>query len=199
MNKSQSIKELATALAAFQGAMKPVKRDAENPFFKSKYADLSGIWDAIRAPLAANGLSVAQGSTVTADGQAVIVTTLLHKSGEWIEGELPVYTKDRSPQGLGSGITYARRYALAAILGISTEDDDGEVAEARGKPEAPAWRETVEQFADYFEKAETVEQVTKLSTWLEKRRSFIPANEYKEMESRIVGALMKLSNGKAHA
>ena len=119
MEKSESIKLLAEALNKFQGAIKPVPRTEVNPFYNSSYADLASIWDAIRSELHKNGLSVVQ----TFDGP-LLVTCLLHVSGEWISGSLPVCAKDASAQAQGSAITYARRYALAAILGISTEEDD---------------------------------------------------------------------------
>lgn len=156
--KSESIKEIAGALCKFQSQLKPVKRESENPFFKSKYADLAGIWDAIREPLSKNGLSVVQGTKVDGEG-ATIETTVLHVSGEWISGELPVFVKDySSPQSLGSGITYARRYALAAILGISTEDDDGESAEGR--------REDVMTKAQQaLSRADDLDKIEKLREW----------------------------------
>lgn len=155
--KSESIKELAGALCKFQSQLKPVKRDAENPFFKSRYADLAGIWEAIREPLSKNGLSVVQGTKVV-DQAATIETTVLHISGEWISGELPVFVKDySSPQSLGSGITYARRYALAAILGISTEDDDGESAEGREDVMAKAQQA--------LSRADDLDKIHKLREW----------------------------------
>ncbi len=132
MNKSESIKSIAAALNAFQAGMRSIKEESENPFFKSKYADLPDIWKAIRPGLANNGLSVIQGGRVV-NGEAVLVTTVMHVSGEWIEGEYPIVSKDKTPQGLGSGNTYARRYALSGMLGLTTDqDDDGEGSMGRG-------------------------------------------------------------------
>lgn len=190
MAKSESIKNLAAALSKFQADMRPVKREAENPFFKSKYADLSGIWDAIRGPLAANGLSVVQGSRVSEyESVAVIVTTLMHVSGEWIEGELPIYSKDHSPQALGSGITYSRRYALAAILGVSTEDDDGEQAEARKpqpvKKQATA-DEILKQFSEGLERADTPDKLHKLGDWLNNRKNLLSADKYEAAKQAML-------------
>lgn len=127
---------LAKALSAAQGEMEGAKRDAENPFYKSKYADLASVWDAIRGPLTDNGLAVAQTTDLTEDGTLVVVTTLMHESGESISGRMPVKAKDDSPQAMGSGVSYARRYALAAICGVAPEDDDGEAAQGRDKPAA---------------------------------------------------------------
>ena len=124
MNKSESIKELATALAKFQGEIKNPANTATNPFFKSKYAPLSDVLNAVRPILSKNGLSVLQ--SPSGDGEHIIVTTtLIHSSGEWIESpELVLKADKATAQGAGSAITYARRYALSAILGISSEDDD---------------------------------------------------------------------------
>jgi hypothetical protein len=124
MNKSESIKELATALSKFQGEVKNPANTANNPFFKSKYAPLNDVLNLVRPILSKNGLSVVQAPS--GDGENIIVTTtLLHESGEYIEFTPLVLKADKpTAQGAGSAITYARRYALSAILGISSEDDD---------------------------------------------------------------------------
>lgn len=122
--QSASIKELATALTRFQSQAKPIAKDHANPHFKSRYADLNDCWQAIRAPLAEAGLAVAQ-TTELRDGCTVMITTLIHVSGEWIRGEYPVTPLKADPQSLASAHTYARRYSLCAILGLTaTEDDD---------------------------------------------------------------------------
>ena len=135
--QSDSINELATALSAAQRLMEGAAKDSANPFFKSRYADLSSIWLAIREPLGAHGLSVIQ--VPAAEGSKITITTLLcHTSGQWISSELTMAGKDDSPQGIGSAITYARRYALAAICGVAPEDDDGEKAQGRSTPTGSA-------------------------------------------------------------
>ena len=131
MNKSDTIAKLAEALSAFQGEVKPAKKDATNPFFKSKYADLAGIWDVCRTPLSKHGLSVTQLPQVI-EGNINLTTVLLHSSGEWIASDYSVTPVKNDPQGIGSALTYARRYAMSAILGIaSEEDDDAEAALGR--------------------------------------------------------------------
>lgn len=120
---SPEIGELATALALAQAEMKAAPKTSENPFFKSKYADLSAVWDACRGPLTKHGLSVSQ--IPTTDG---VITVLMHTSGQWISGTLLLKPDKETPQAVGSAITYARRYALAAIVGVATEDDDAESA-----------------------------------------------------------------------
>ena len=120
MEKSESIKELATALCKFQGAVEKIKKGSENPFYHSKYADLTSILDVIRKPLSENGLSFVQFPT----GQNGLETTLMHTSGEWMSAIYEMKPIKSDPQGLGSAITYQRRYAIGSILGLSTEDDD---------------------------------------------------------------------------
>ena len=128
MQKSEEINELATALAKVQSKIEGAKMDGENPFFKAKYATLASVWDACRKPLTDNGLSVVQTCSIGDSEGLILDTTLLHISGQWISGELAVKPTKNDPQGIGSAITYARRYGLAAIVGICPEDDDAESA-----------------------------------------------------------------------
>lgn len=136
MNQSDQINELAAALSKAQAEMKGAVKESSNPFFKSKYADLESVWDACRKPLTSNGLSVIQ-TTGLVDGQLCVVTTLAHNSGQWIRGVLPINVERPDPQKVGSAISYARRYALAALVGIYQTDDDAESAMERQAP-APA-------------------------------------------------------------
>lgn len=124
MNKSETIAELAKAMAKAQGEIKGAVKDADNPFFKAKYADLASVWEACREPLTSNGLSVIQSTRM--DGHIVVIETmLLHSSGEYITGEIALPPTKSDPQGHGSAITYGRRYTLSAMVGVSPEDDDG--------------------------------------------------------------------------
>lgn len=127
---SSEISALAKALCEAQSEFSRAHKDSNNPFFKSKYADLESIWEAAAEALHKHGLSIAQHHH---DGN--LVTTLLHSSGQWVRGFQPLFLKDQSPQALGSATTYARRYGLAAILGIIQADDDGEAGQGRGKKE----------------------------------------------------------------
>jgi hypothetical protein len=128
--QSEQINELAAALSKAQASITGALKDSANPFFKSKYADLASCWDACRKQLTDNGLAVIQ-TTDVVDGVVFVKTTLAHSSGQWIVGALPVKSKDESPQAQGSGITYARRYALAAMVGLAQIDDDAEAAQGR--------------------------------------------------------------------
>jgi hypothetical protein len=128
VTQSDAINELAAALAKAQAKVKGAAKDKSNPHFRNDYADLASIWDACREAITSNGLSVVQ-TTDASDGTIVTVyTTLLHQSGQWLRGALTMKPQKVDPQGIGSCITYARRYALAAIVGVAPEDDDGNAA-----------------------------------------------------------------------
>jgi hypothetical protein len=122
---------LFTALCKAQQSFKPAIKDTANPFFKSKYADLASIWDACKDALAANDLFISQSISVTETGP-VLITKVFHISGEHIESTCPIICgKQNDPQAFGSAVTYTRRYSLAPLLGIITDDDDGEGAMVR--------------------------------------------------------------------
>lgn len=152
----ESIGKLALALSKAQGMMRGAKKDADNPFFKSKYADLASVWDACREPLAANELSVAQPTEII-DGNLVVKTILMHSSGESITGILPVMVGEKATaQQVGSAITYCRRYSLASMIGVAPEDDDGNEAsksEAKTtykKPVAPSLKSRADNFVTHI-------------------------------------------------
>jgi hypothetical protein len=138
MRTSEQINDLAAALAKAQGEMKNAVFDKVNPHFKNKYATLAAIRDAITPTLTKNGISVIQ-PTVMGEGVLVVTTRLMHSSGQWIESEYPIINDTNKPQAMGSALTYARRYSLAAICGIaSDEDDDANAAQDHGNGKAPA-------------------------------------------------------------
>jgi hypothetical protein len=155
MTTSDTIDKLATALAQAQGEMDGAKKSATNPFFEKKYADLASVKEAMRAPFAKAGLSVVQFPKTTFNGEptafewtakrsgevrygvrvftiVTVVTRLLHSSGQWMEDQVSAMLPNGDPQAVGSAITYLRRYALQAVAGIATEDDDAE-ATTRGR------------------------------------------------------------------
>lgn len=135
MNKSDSIANLAKSLAIAQGQMGGAVKGKANPFFKSVYADLSSVVDAIRDPLSANGLSFVQVTHPSERNEVIIETVLMHESGEWLSGTLAMPVSKADAQGYGSAITYAKRYGLQGLLGVPSEDDDGNAA-AKAKPKA---------------------------------------------------------------
>lgn len=128
MEKSESIKELATALAKAQASFAGAAKDSLNPHFKSKYADLESVVSAIKQGLASNGLSFVQVSH-NEPSSASIETIIMHSSGEWLSaGIVSVPVSKNDAQGFGSAMTYARRYSLSSAFGIAPEDDDGNAA-----------------------------------------------------------------------
>lgn len=134
-----SIASIAKALSAAQALMSPALKDADNPFFKSKYADLASVTRAIRGPLTANGIAWTQLPSASADLSSVTVRTILmHVSGETIESIISMPVKERTPQACGSALTYARRYALSAMVGLEADDDDGAAASGTAKGQTRA-------------------------------------------------------------
>ena len=130
MHQSESIAKLATALSIVQGKLTYAKKDSANPFFKSKYADLESVWDACRDLLSANGLAVVQLPGEFFEGTMALTTIITHSSGEWISQQMSLPVTKPDAQGAGSALTYMRRYALAAVVGVVQADDDGNAASA---------------------------------------------------------------------
>jgi hypothetical protein len=130
MRTSESISEIATAMNKAQAQLGGAVKDAANPFFKSKYADLASVVKAVKQPFADNGLSYVQ-FPISEDNRIGIVTRLMHSSGEWLEREFAIPYTQIDPQKAGSVLTYFRRYSLAAVAGVPQVDDDAELAMAR--------------------------------------------------------------------
>src|SRR4030095_13520534 len=158
MQTSDQIAELAAALATAQAAMRGAVKDPENPFFRSKYADLASVWEACREPLTANHLAIVQFPRATFEGKpeayewttrtwegrygvrvptvVSVLTRLMHSSGQWLEDTTSTMLPNADPQAVGSAITYLRRYALAALAGAAPEDDDAEAAHTASRAQA---------------------------------------------------------------
>jgi len=133
MNHTENIAELAGALSKAQGEMQAAIKDSVNPFYKSKYADLGSVWDAARPVLSKHGLCVMQTTEMQGD-KVIMITTLVHTSGQWMKSYLPLNPSKNDSQGMGAAITYLRRYSLSALVGVvCDDDDDGETAVGRGK------------------------------------------------------------------
>lgn len=130
------MKNIAVALCKAQSQIRGAIKDSTNPHFKKSYADLESVWDACRDALTNNGLSVAQFGTDAPDGHIAITTMLLHESGEHLTGTMTLPMVKRDPQAAGSAITYARRYSLAAMVGVVQVDDDANDASNPAPPKA---------------------------------------------------------------
>lgn len=137
-DRSEKIGELVGALAIAQSEIRAAEKDRENPFYKSSYSTLASVWAACRDHLGKNGIAVIQVPQL--EGPSLyLYTWLAHKSGEWMRSRYPVNAVKNDPQGIGSAVTYARRYSLAAMVGVysADEDDDGESAMGRDSKPAP--------------------------------------------------------------
>lgn len=140
MKKSETIVELSKAFAKMQKELEQPFKNANNPFFKSKYVPLENVVDSITKASSKHGLSFTQFPSSDENGNVTVGTMVMHESGEWIEYD-PICMKPvkNDPQAIGSAITYAKRYALSAIFGITSDnDDDGNEATQLGKATSKA-------------------------------------------------------------
>ncbi|MEA9985667.1 ERF family protein [Subtercola sp. RTI3] len=138
---NSTLSSLASALVGFQASVAPIAKNhtVSTAKFSYTYAGLSDIWEAIRKPLADNKLAVTQAIEGGSDGYSTIVTTLWHESGEITSSAIDVPTAGKTPQEAGSLFTYYKRYALSALLGISTEEDD-DASSSNTAPNPPSER-----------------------------------------------------------
>ena len=133
MKQSENIEKIALALVKAQSEMGTAIKDSNNPFFKSKYADLNSIREACMPSLSKNGIVILQ-PTVSIDGRNYVETILLHESGQWISGLTEIlFSKPKDAQAQGSGITYARRYGMQSLVNVGADDDDGNSASVAPK------------------------------------------------------------------
>jgi len=132
MEKSESIAALAASLVTAQAKIKSALKDSVNPHYRNHYADLASVVTACKDALLSEGIAIIQSPVPADPGHVALQTVLLHKSGEWVGGTVTMKLQKDDPQGYGSGLTYARRYGLAAIANVcSGEDDDGNAASGR--------------------------------------------------------------------
>lgn len=158
MNTSEDIKDLALALSKAQSEMTGAKKDANNPFFKTKYSDLHSVMEAISTPFSNNELSFVQGAEFN-ENMISVKTRIIHSSGQWIEAETVLPPTKNDAQAYGSAITYAKRYGLQALAGVPSIDDDGNDAVVHATAKAPKPKKI------------TKAQVTALKKMIEKTES----------------------------
>lgn len=172
ISHSEEIKDFVAALAKAQGSIKPAVFNRINPHFKSRYADFASCMEACRIPLSENGIATIQ-YCETVDGKLNLVTMLAHVSGQWMKSEFPLISAKMDSQGIGSAMTYAKRYSLCGMVGIVADeegDDDGEAAVGRGKtvPQKAYAKETASKKEDQENKKITEKQVMVLKILEEK-------------------------------
>lgn len=185
MRQSEKINELVGALTKAKALIKMPEKDCNNPYFKSKYASLESIGKATEAPLRENGLAIIQGPDYI-DGHMVLVTRLVHTSGQWIESSAPLLPAKQDSQGIGAAITYMKRYSWAAIIGLSgvEEEDDGNAErirledEEKKKPISPPEVAELKKFINGNK-----ERMANMLTWLKKAHKVnsieqMPASAY---------------------
>jgi len=128
MKTSESIKQIAEALVSAQKEIRFAAKDSTNPHFKSKYANINSIIEAVKKPLNDNGIAILQSLSPSDDNKLHLTTRLLHSSGEWIEDTAVCPIQKQDPQGLGSAISYIRRYSISSLCALYADDDDGQSA-----------------------------------------------------------------------
>lgn len=137
MEMSENINEIAAALAKAQAKIGNVAKDAKNPHFKADYASLAAVLETCRPILAENGLCVMQPASSEDSGAVTVETMIAHTSGQWVRSRISCRPGKPDAQGIGSVITYMRRYSLASLVGVAQADDDGEGASGRGENSGP--------------------------------------------------------------
>lgn len=158
----ESITKISTAFLKAQKEMSSAKKDSNNPFFKSKYADLNSVMEAVMPALHNNGIGVLQ-KTCVIDGKNYLKTILLHESGESLESDTEIlFAKQNDAQAQGSGITYARRYGLQSICCIGSEDDDGNKANEQPKPKQEPKLPTLEEAVFEMESCGNLEDLASI-------------------------------------
>lgn len=192
MLQSEQINELITALSKAQGIMMPAIKDSINPHFKSSYADLASVWEACRSALSSSGLAVTQTLDFAGEKQ-VLVTLLGHTSGQWIKSVIALPIQRPGPHELGSCLSYCRRYALAAMVGVYQDDDDAEKAQdsyrkTREQKESPLTEDQLSKLKSLSSSVSDKEYIKRLNDHL-KVKSILDLNP-KDYE-RAIGYLEK--------
>ncbi len=157
---SESTTNIVKALLKVQKEVDAVRKDNNNPFFKSKYANIESVLDVVKEPLNKNGIVLLQ-PVMVENGEAGIATTLLHESGEWLRSFYPLGNKADTPQAQGSQVTYARRYSLISFLSLEQEDDDGNTASVVKTPQKPLQTSTEVSKPTIQDKVEGLRQAMK--------------------------------------
>src|SRR5699024_8980617 len=177
MNKSESIVEISKAMAKFHEEVKQPMKDADNPFFKSRYVPLENVVEAITTTASKNGLSFVQWALNDESGRVGVATMLIHESGEWIEFD-PVHMKadKETAQGAGALISYLKRYSLSAVFGITSDKDD-DANEASGNNSKPqqAPKKAAQQDVGNFNK-----EVAAFSTLMKEQGKSVTPEQVKE-------------------
>lgn len=215
---SPEIDKLVPALHKAKAEFGAVTKDSFNPHFKSKYADLGGVLEAVEPALHKHDLVIVQPTLTTDDGKHRVQTILFHTSGQWMASEWELHPVKSDPQGEGSALTYGRRYGVMALLGLAPEDDDGNDASTRNSNQRTeneqqraerraSMEQAVERSVDWpaeLAKATTSEQVVTLGRRaaqvgeFEKHRAVFVARK-QELEQAEMEAASKLAGEKLHA
>ena len=190
--ESYDLGKLFEALAKAQGEMEVAKEDATNPFFKSQYADLASIIKSSRSALSKQGLSVIQRIMANGNGTSYLFTRLCHVSGQWMESRMNLLPTKPDMQGMGSAITYAKRYAYSAMIGVVTgEDDDGNAASVPAKAKESAkpvfiTQSQAKMILDHITEAQDESLLDKVLEYYNiNKLSYLPQSLFRECLNRV--------------
>lgn len=200
MQSSPDIDQVATALAIAQGTIDNAIKNAQNPHLKNRYADLASVLEQARPALAASGLSIVTVPCGIDDSGQLFDSRVLHKSGQYLSTQFAIPLAKRDAQGLGSAITYARRYAYAAWLGIAQEDDDGNAASRReerhDRQPVQDYQPVVQPRTDAVDAINAAKTLAELETIASKVKATLPPNSnerkragqrYQERRAELAG------------
>jgi len=182
---SSEIADIAQALSKVQQVLDRASKKSANPHFKSKYAKLEDIWDALRDILPEHGLSVTQIMSPI-DGKDYLITMLLHSSGQWLKSIAPLMLEKVTSQGLGSAISYQRRYSLAAITGVCQEDDDGNAASLISRKQVVQVADLLKGHADIYNLIIRQLNDRNIATF-----DLIPINDFEKLVAHIHNLINK--------
>lgn len=204
---SANIELISEALSKAQGVMESAIKDSSNPFFKSKFSDLTSVISVAKKPLADNGLSITS-SVIQAGGINFLVCTLCHNSGQWMRSYMPLITAKGDMQGLAASITYSRRYSMMALCNIACEDDDGNVASGNVDRSTGEVKPTSKEILPVVKETLTTLQKDKISAfvdaiddedYLEKLCKFLNVKTILEISAKdyekVIGSLEKKVGG----
>lgn len=193
--ESEQLDKLFSALSKTQLEMETAKEDSTNPFFRSKYADLKSVVASSRPYLAANGLCVIQRTKPDEKGQVYLYTRLGHASGQWMESKMAIRPAKSDIQGIGSYITYLRRYMYAALVGVVTgeEDDDGERAMIRSSKNIS--NDQIREIENLMDKIESFDK-KKFFTWCQiNYLSELKTDKYESVIKSLKAKIRSSKNG----
>lgn len=190
-------KSLSAALLAFQAEAPMIVKSADNPFYKSKYADLPAVWGTVRELVTKHGLMVSHSTGFNFNNaRDELSTTITHvESGEWVTTVLPINPAKNDPQGYGGAMTYHKRQNLTNLLNLVCDDDDDGNAASQPEKQAAQKPKTEKAEKPKDAKPELTEQQVRVGTWAKQIKAFNLESEVKQFQADVIKLLNDPANG----